>query len=112
MRHQLQEEQQGQEEQFTPGTTGHFNGTSAPSQRAEMSADSRVLQKVDLGRIVRVRSNVPERDQSGHVVALWERHESHPGGEVFIAGARVVEVALTPAVVVRLERGTLEIVED
>jgi hypothetical protein len=33
-------------------------------------------------------------------VALWERHNAHPGGEVFVAGkdAQPVEVALTAQV--------------
>lgn len=45
------------------------------------------------------------------VVALWERHPEHPGGEVFLAGGGVFEVALTPAVEARLRDGRLILVE-
>lgn len=46
-------------------------------------------------------------DPGGSVVALWERHPEHPGGEVFLAGGGVFEVALTPAVEARLRDGRL-----
>lgn len=45
-------------------------------------------------------------------VALWERHPDHPGGEVFLAGAGVFEVAATPAVEARLRKGVLVAVEE
>ncbi len=48
--------------------------------------------------------------RSGHNdkrVALWERHPSHPGGEVFIAGPKDVRVAHTPEVQKRLAHGGL-----
>lgn len=38
-------------------------------------------------------------------VALWERHHDHPGGEVFVKGDQVFEVAETPAVRRALRRG-------
>jgi hypothetical protein len=40
-------------------------------------------------------------------VALWERHPAHPGGEVFIAGERAVDVAGTAAVQRALKDGRL-----
>lgn len=49
---------------------------------------------------------VKAADESGRV-ALWEKHPSHPDGEVFIAGTAVVEVAKTPDVLERLSRGVL-----
>lgn len=42
-----------------------------------------------------------------NMVALWERHPDHPGGEVFITGMKAVKVALTPAVQTRLKDGRL-----
>lgn len=50
-------------------------------------------------------------DPGGSVVALWERHPEHPGGEVFLAGGGVFEVALTPAVEARLRDGRLIVVD-
>lgn len=38
----------------------------------------------------------------GYRTALYERHPAHPGGEVYIAGPGVVEVAQTPDVMARL----------
>lgn len=45
------------------------------------------------------------------VVALWERHPAHPGGEIFLAGSGEFEVAMTPAVEARLRNGRLVLVE-
>jgi len=45
-------------------------------------------------------------------VALWERHEDHPDGEVFVYGADPFTVALTPRVQRLLNRGALVNVED
>lgn len=50
--------------------------------------------------------------RGGATVALWERHPDHPGGEVFLYGDAVFEVALTPAVEARLRSGVLELVEE
>lgn len=44
-------------------------------------------------------------------VALWERHPDHPSGEVFIHTDKPVEVAMTPAVQVRLKSGVLVLAE-
>lgn len=44
-------------------------------------------------------------------VALWERHPDHPGGEVFVVGDRVVDVAETTAVAQALKAGRLVKVE-
>lgn len=51
-------------------------------------------------------------DPGSGVVALWERHPAHPGGEVFLAGGGVFDVALTPAVEARLRDGRLVAAED
>lgn len=45
-------------------------------------------------------------------VALWERHPDHPFGEVFVAGAGVVEVACTAAVINALAKGEIVEVES
>ena len=49
---------------------------------------------------------------SGNQVALWETSSDHPGGEVFIAGAREVEVAETPKVQALLASGQLVRVDE
>lgn len=43
-------------------------------------------------------------------VALWERSDDHPGGEVFISSTTPVLVALTPAVRDAISRGRLVLV--
>lgn len=61
---------------------------------------------------VRVRVGEPGGRATGvAVVALWERHPDHPGGEVFLAGEGEFEVALTPAVEARLRDGRLIVVD-
>ena len=40
-------------------------------------------------------------------VALWEKNEAHPNGEVFLSTGQTGQVALTPAVQERLRKGTL-----
>jgi hypothetical protein len=45
-------------------------------------------------------------------VALWERNPAHPGGEAFVAGDMVVQVALTAEVQTRLNTGILVRVDD
>lgn len=50
---------------------------------------------------------------SGNQVALWDRDPRHPGGEVFVVGERVVEVALTPPVQKALKQGRIvEVAEE
>ncbi len=50
---------------------------------------------------------------SGNQVALWDRDPRHPGGEVFVVGERVVEVALTPRVREALKQGRIvEVAEE
>lgn len=51
---------------------------------------------------IRVRSG-----RQDNRVALWEQHPDHPGGEVFVAGSRVVEVAQTARVLALLRVGVL-----
>ena len=57
--------------------------------------------------IIKVKSGL-----SGNQVALWETSSDHPGGEVFIAGAREVEVAETPKVQALLASGQLVRVDE
>jgi hypothetical protein len=51
---------------------------------------------------ITVKSNLP-----GSTVALWERHPDHPTGEVFLAGDRQAEVAMTARVQAALADGRL-----
>ena len=44
---------------------------------------------------------------NGRNVALWEVHPDHPGGEVFLSGSTVADVADTAAVRVALAAGRL-----
>lgn len=52
---------------------------------------------------IRVQSGNPDSKR----IALWERDDAHPGGEVMVGGDRVVEVAVTTEVARRLAKGTL-----
>ena len=58
-----------------------------------------------MAELILVKAANPER------VALWERDASHPDGEVFVAGEGVFEVALTPDVQKKLDKGMLLRVE-
>lgn len=49
------------------------------------------------------------RSSDGH--PFWERHEAHPGGEVWVAGDAVVQVAQTAAVQRALKDGRLALAE-
>ncbi len=54
--------------------------------------------------LIRVRYNYPKLPKGhnpksdGWPGAFWERDPAHPGGEVFVSGGAVVEVAETPMV--------------
>jgi hypothetical protein len=106
------------EQQSTEQHEIHYDWLTPESrQRAQERADF---------RIITVKSMVPpaaEHLKSGtrfdnraprvsQVVALWERHEAHPNGEVFIAGDQPVQVARTPRVLEKLITGELLLVED
>ncbi len=58
-----------------------------------------------MAEIIKVKAADPNQ------VALWERHEDHPDGEVFVSGRHMVEVALTAKVQRLLANGTLVKVE-
>lgn len=58
-----------------------------------------------MSELLQVRAADPRR------VALWERDPAHPGGEVYVAGTRVVTVALTRAVERALSKGALVRIE-
>lgn len=53
-------------------------------------------------KLIRVRSG-----REDNRVALWDVDAAHPTGEIFVAGDRVVEAALTPAVERALASGEL-----
>jgi hypothetical protein len=50
---------------------------------------------------------VESAPSAGNPVALWERHEAHPGGEVMVAGDQPVRVARTERVVEKLRNEEL-----
>lgn len=54
--------------------------------------------------MIKVKASNPE------TVTFWEVDPAHPGGEVFVSGAREVEVAETPAVHRRIASGDLVVV--
>jgi hypothetical protein len=58
-----------------------------------------VAEKVE---IITVKSN-----RKDNRVALWEKDERHPEGEIFVAGEKVVKAAKTPAVAKKLRDGEL-----
>ena len=53
--------------------------------------------------MIYVQSNLDDKKR----VALWERDDRHPHGEVFVTGSRVVAVYPTAAVNQRLRDGVL-----
>jgi hypothetical protein len=59
-----------------------------------------------MAELIKVKATDPDR------VALWERDERHPDGEVFVYGADPFTVALTPRVLRLLNSGALVKVED
>lgn len=75
--------------------------------------------------VITVRSNVPRRqeyqpsgdeyhlkDIDGDVIALWERDDAHPNGEVLVKGSDSVRVARTERVVAKLRNKELVQVPD
>lgn len=46
-------------------------------------------------KMIKVRSALEPEPDGGNRVALWEKHEAHPGGEIYIADQTVKEVAET-----------------
>lgn len=46
-----------------------------------------------------IKSNLPDAKDGSHPLALWEKNENHPEGEIWVAGDVVVEAALTPEVI-------------
>jgi hypothetical protein len=64
---------------------------------------------VDLEARLFVKSNFEKSLDGGNLLAFFEKHNSHPEGEAFVAGGKPVLVALTPATIGALNTG--EIVE-
>lgn len=54
-------------------------------------------------KIITVKSALPDKNR----VALWERDERHPGGEIFIADDKEHRVAETPAVLLAIKEDKL-----
>lgn len=54
--------------------------------------------------MIKVKAANPE------TITFWETDPAHPGGEVFVAGDKVVEVGETPAVHRRIASGELVVV--
>jgi hypothetical protein len=70
------------------------------------ASDGAVKRQEDAPELKTVKSGLGQRN-GADVVALWEKDPAHPGGEVYIAGDKPVEVALTPEVVKRIREGVL-----
>jgi hypothetical protein len=58
--------------------------------------------------LIKVKSAKPESGE----VSLWEQHPDHPGGEVWVSGEKVVEVAETSEVLKKLGAKAIVKVED
>jgi hypothetical protein len=58
-------------------------------------------------QFITVKSNMKPAQTGGDPVALHEKHEDHPDGEVFVYGSKEVKVAKTAAVSAALGRGDL-----
>lgn len=87
--------------------TGESN-TQQPNSAAETTTKA-PAKKLEL---VKVRSTLESKPDGGNPVALREVNPAHPGGECFIAGPKVVEVALTGEVKAKLREGVLEEVDE
>lgn len=59
---------------------------------------------------ITVKSTLKQGADGGWPVALAEKNEAHPDGEVFIADDKTHEVAYTAGVTQAITNGTLEIV--
>lgn len=68
-----------------------------PMKQALVVAEAPVEPQVEL---IKVRSTDGK--------PFWERHRDHPGGEVWVAGEKVVEVAMTASVHAALKGERLE----
>jgi hypothetical protein len=64
-----------------------------------------------MAEMILVRSTLPQRDDDGWPVALYEQDDAHPDGEAYVAGPDPVEVARTGLVNRRISEGALEIGE-
>ncbi len=62
-------------------------------------------------QLVRVVSGLKAEADGSNRVALWERHPAHPSGEVFVAGDIPVTVAKTKAVISKIEKGELIVLD-
>lgn len=58
--------------------------------------------------LIKVKAAKPESGE----VALWEVNAEHPGGEAWVTGDAVVEVAETPDVLKKLAAGVILKIED
>ncbi len=80
----------------------------APKQQQHLRRPvSSKFYEEDPAKVIEVVSNLVPREDGGDPVALFERHEAHPGGEAFIAGPRPVSVALTARVIEALREGRI-----
>jgi hypothetical protein len=69
--------------------------------------------QIDPEKHIFVKSNFQTLSDDGGRVAFSERHEAHPNdGEAFVAGARPVLVALTPATTEALNDGLILACDD
>lgn len=85
-----------------------------PRQQKTVGPVSARLYSPDPSRLIVVKSNLaPEPPDNADAVALWERNEAHPDGEIYISGPQPVQVALTARVAEGLNEGRLvEVNED
>jgi hypothetical protein len=58
-------------------------------------------------KLITVKSALKEAPTGGAPVALHEKHEDHPNGEVFVYGDKTFEVARTAAVAQAIANGAL-----
>lgn len=64
------------------------------------------------GKRIWVKSNLAPRDDGSFIVALWERSELHPGGEIFIGDDKPHEAAQTKRVCELVIEKILVVVDD
>ena len=60
-----------------------------------------------MSEYITVQSKLKANPDGSYPVAFWEVDPAHPGGEVFVAGPKLVEVAETGAVAGAIQDGRL-----
>jgi hypothetical protein len=76
-------------------------------KKEESDAGEKAKAPAKKAKLITVKSALKKSPTGGDPVALHEKHEDHPNGEVFVYGDKEFEVARTAAVAQAIARGAL-----